>query len=415
MNREPQRAVTVANDQTMAEMIRQAERRIIFMAPAVTQAVALALVHKWQSLPADAVTVIVDVSADVLRLGYGDLTALQLLESTAAGLGATIDKQKGIRIGLLIVDDETLVYSPTARLIEAGPKQQETPNAIRLGLPPAGVERDLGAGPEGVKERTLGLDKAARRDIQQVEEELKVCPPQEFNVARQVMVFNAYFEFVELTLTGIYMQRKTIQIPTDLLLALDETTQKKIHTTYKLIENGDALSCRGLMEDRNRLVKMHLRYIPGHGAVIERTAKQKFLEDFQKLQEAVDAFGEQIRKSLKAKLEERCKALHAQLLPVVTKQPPERWKRSVFTKDDNPAAISERLLEELAEAFGTADQLIGKMDAAVVFKAVTYESLRDQKFMELARAAFPALKQLYDEETAVKGRMTPPGTAKGAA
>jgi len=410
-----QRAVTVANDETMSAMIRQAERRIILMAPAVTQAVAEALVYKWQSLPVDAVTAILDVSADVLRLGYGDLAAMQLLERTAASLGATIDKQSGIRIGLLIVDDETLVYSPTPRLIEAGPKREETPNAIRLGLPPADVERDLGAGPEGVKERVLGLDKAGRSDIQRVEKDLKVCPPQAFDVARQVMVFNAYFEFAELTLSGIYIQRKTVQIPTDLLLALDEATQKKIHTTYKLIENDEELSSKGLTEDRNRLVKKHLRHIPGHGAVIQRTAKEVFLADFKKLKEAVTTFREQVKQVLDAKLKQRREALQVQLLPVVTKGPPRRWQRSAFFDAKNPASIRGMLQDDLEKAFGTAEQLVGEMDATVVFKAVTYESLRDQKFMELARAAFPALQRLYDEETAVKGHGVPPAPVKGTA
>ena len=411
MNGQPQRAVTIANDQTMVAMIKSATHRVILMAPAVTDEVAVALAERWQTLGGNAVTVIVDVSPEVFRLGFGDFTALQLLETTARELGVTLDRQPGIRIGLLIVDEQTLIYSPTPRLIEAGPKQPDTPNAIRLGIPPADVERELGAGPQGIKGRLLGLDKAETAAITKVEKELKDCPPQEFNVARLVNVFNAYFEFVELTLAGIFIERRTVSIPTDLLLALETATQRKIHTTYKLIEADDALSSKALMDDRNRLVKKHLRVIPGFGMAILRTGKQKFMEEFAILENGVKAFKEKVSKSLKEKLKERREALQAQLLPVVSKQVPQRWTESAFYKEGTEEDIKALLEQELIEVFGTAEQLVRDMLAGVVFKAVTYESLRNQEFMKRAKEAFPELQTLYEEDQAVKGR-TP--VARGA-
>ncbi len=38
--------------------------------------------------------------------------------------------QSGVRIGLVISDDTTLVYSPVPQLIEAGSNSVEKPNAI---------------------------------------------------------------------------------------------------------------------------------------------------------------------------------------------------------------------------------------------------------------------------------------------
>ena len=49
-------AVSLTIDETMTEMIDGARRRVIVLAPAVTQAVAEALASKWQILPADAVS-----------------------------------------------------------------------------------------------------------------------------------------------------------------------------------------------------------------------------------------------------------------------------------------------------------------------------------------------------------------------
>ena len=51
--------------------------------------------------------------------------------------------------------------------------------------------------------------------------------------------------------------------------------------------------------------------------------------------------------------------------------------------------------------FGTAEKLIGKMEVKMLYKAVTYESLKDPKFVEVAKGAFPSLKRLLDESRAV--------------
>ncbi len=44
------------------------------------------------------------------------------------------------------------------------------------------------------------------------------------------------------------------------------------------------------------------------------------------------------------------------------------------------------------------------MEDKVLFKAVTYESLKDARFIELARKAFPSLDQLLHEYSAAEGQ-----------
>jgi hypothetical protein len=51
----------------------------------------------------------------------------------------------------------------------------------------------------------------------------------------------------------------------------------------------------------------------------------------------------------------------------------------------------------LLRAFGTAEKLVGKMEVKALYKAVTYESLTDPKFIEVAKAAFSSLENLLDE------------------
>src|SRR5690606_20064674 len=197
---EANRSITIANDQTLTDLIGSAQRRIVAMAPAFSQAVAQAIQERWNVLGPDSVSVILDVDPEVYRLGFGDVEALDLLESTAAQLGTTLNRQDGIRIGLIIADDVTVVYSPTPQLVEAGPEKPSTPNAVVIGQPPEDVVRELGQGPNGLRDQTVGLDKAERVKIASVKQDLDRNPPQRFDIARTIRVFNAHFEFVEFSL-----------------------------------------------------------------------------------------------------------------------------------------------------------------------------------------------------------------------
>ena len=94
-------------------------------------------------------------------------------------------------------------------------------------------------------------------------------------------------------------------------------------------------------------------------------------------------------------------ALHKALLPSVCANPPKDWIRSDGGKPDADE-VARRLDRELHRAFGTAEKLIGKMEVKVLYKAVTYESLKDPKFVEVAKGAFPSLERLLDESRAVK-------------
>ena len=67
--REP--TITMANDEKLTSLISQATRRLIIMAPAVNLSVAGAIQERWHVLTPDAVSVILDVDAEVYRLGYG--------------------------------------------------------------------------------------------------------------------------------------------------------------------------------------------------------------------------------------------------------------------------------------------------------------------------------------------------------
>jgi hypothetical protein len=397
------RSVTVANDLTLSAMINGARRRVVLVAPAVSRLVAEALVGCWQSLAPSDVSVVLDMDPEVYRLGYGDPEALTLLEVAARRLGRALNRHRGIRIGLLIVDDSTLVYAPTPLLVEAGPRQADTPNAVLLGALPGAVSRDLGLGPDGLRHQTVGLDRVEPGQVDQVRADLTQNPPRKFDIARTERVFNAFFEFVDFELIGAAVHRREVSIPSWLVrLGAGEETEKLLKTSFRLVDADDDLSGTDLLDYKARIAAAFLRPIKGYGSTILRKHKAEFETEVEGLRQAIEAFRMTVREDLQATIDRNRESLKQGLLSRLISDPPKRWRRPDGTPPNKE--MTERLLDrDLRRAFGTAERYLGEMTVKVVFKGVTYESLKDPKFMELAREAIPELETLYHEYEAARG------------
>lgn len=396
-------AFTVADDLSLIALIRKAQRRLVFMAPAVNRPVAEALIDCLESLGADAVTITLDVDAETYRLGYGDPCTLDMLYEATRRLGNPLRRQAGLRIGVLISDDLMMVYSPTPLLIEAGPKQENCPNAVVVGPPPLNVLREMGYGENGYKEQSIGLDLVKEAEIKPVQEDLRINPPQKFDLARTVSVFNSHIEFVEFKLVGTAIDQKTVPIPSWLMgLAGNEQTERLMRASFRVVDQTDTLSGKDLAHDKEQIVRSFLKPLSGYGNAILRTQKDDFEKEVNQLRDDVKLFRKKIQSDLQKAMDKNRELLRQALLPSLLKNPPNQWRR---TDGSVPA---ENILEqwfdnELRRAFGTAERLIGKMEIVLLYKAVTYESLTDSRFIEVAKKAFPSLDNLLDESRAVAG------------
>jgi hypothetical protein len=207
-------AVVSLRDIELEGQVSCARHRLVFIAPGLSESVAQAIIKKWLELGRDAVVVVVDPDPEVCRLGFGDLAALQILQETAERVGGRIQQQRGLRVGIIVTDETTTVYSPPPCLIEAGGQPGEKLNAIRLDTPILDVARTAES---DLRSIDLNPEPMERADVQNTAQDLNANPPVKFDLARKVRVFNARFEFVEFELHGLSLSRKRVPIPSDLM------------------------------------------------------------------------------------------------------------------------------------------------------------------------------------------------------
>ena len=410
-------ALQSITDGLLIDAINRTTQRVVMIGPGVWPPLAEAVAEAWRRLGPKCVTVILDVDPEICRIGYGSLDGLEILQKAAAAAGEALGSEPGVRICVVITDDQTFVFSPTPRQLEAPPGDtpiagipQSKANGIVLSKPPASLETELGSGPGGETTRTLGLDTLDQKKLAAVKQDLAQNPPKNIDLALAVNVYNARVQFVELTLGGCKLSEHKAQLPGHLIQVLKKNPalSKKIGKNIKLIDEDDELvtdpnlSQATLFKHRETIHNQYLRPVKGVGTVIERSKKA----DFSKAVESLKAEVEKFAASVETKLAERFQAIAEQIadeiLEDVLEELPEHWRKRLGPKPD-PKRVRWFVLEDLLKAFGTPAGKVGKMKVETVFKDVTYDMLNEPEFREQMAKYFPDLP-LMEEFKAAKER-----------
>ena len=112
--------------------------------------------------------------------------------------------QPGVRIGVIISDEDTMVFAPVSKNIEAGSDTAEKPNAIVLrGASTEKLVRASGAhandeSPSG-EIGNAALDPAK---VEAMQADLERNPPAKFDITRRLQVFSSRVVYVEFEITG---------------------------------------------------------------------------------------------------------------------------------------------------------------------------------------------------------------------
>lgn len=387
----------------IAGLIRQATKHVCYAAPGIQSEVAAALVELKQKSPDVSITINLDFDEKTLRMGYGSLEAVESLRAN----GIDPVHFAGFRSSILLVDRDGWVFTPTALYLEPEPHSDETPNAFRLSSdqvrelfmrlsPPARTEAiELAVTKEESQQiAAIPLEVSTQRIettyFTEVKNAIIQAPPVQFDVARQVRVFEPYLQYVELSLTGAAIQRHRIRIPKSIPgLGSSTDIEGRLQTTFDLIEQRGSLSSDALEKELNEIRK-NLTPSLGkeHGRVVLKSVKPHLNKRIDEFRENLSKHQEKIKADLQKYLDESRKQVVDHYLPIAKSSPPDSLIGRLFgppTEDD----IRLWLERELDKVIPKAEKLATKMILEVRFKDVTYETLNHPDFFEAVKAAYP--------------------------
>lgn len=418
----------------IAESISLARDRVIYAGPGIDMEIAKAIIESVKNIGMDNVSICIDTNEKPYRLGYGTFEAISMLQDK----NITLRHAPNLRIGCLVCDDLGWIFSPTPLLIEAGTTDDLEPNAIRASdtqieqlissvnptlnvndnrlvqsddSESADKENNLreNAHHDFIKENLtpeIGQKIISNQKLNTVKQALEENPPQVFDIARKVQVYESFIEFVEINLIGCEIHRHTVSIPPRLLVGdADDLTIRQLRAGFQIIENNSSVSNENLRRKLNQLRKDYLRSIPKYGNVILKTKKTLFLKKVEEIRNDVKEFQKNVETNIKQDIQKSKKRLIDALIPSVLDKPPQELVGQIPGDKPSREQVEKFLELEIDEIFPDSAELIKEMRLDCIFKAVTYETISNDHFQREIKRAYRLVdwSKPFKEYDAAKG------------
>lgn len=445
MNNNQPKTFTFINNEELVRVIKSATRHIIYAAPSVSESVAAALCNFKENNQTAALRVIIDSDSETFRLGFGEQAGVKLL----ADRPIDIHRAPGLRIAVLLADENAWVYSPTPEIIFEQPTAAIS-NAVQVNVefakqilfsiaPDISVVanedvldeaiitedsipeiNDLDSKVKSVLDESflteesipeIGTEVFTKEDLKTIETELKESPPQKFDQKRKVRVYQGYFQFVELSFSGCRLTNKTISLPKYLLNIADEELRNRVKTTCRVLGDNSSLSIKVRMfeEKIKNLRRDYLKPLGERfGSVILRSQRSEFDLKIKEITGELTKLREVIKEDLAFEIDESRKNLFEMLLPGLMKNPPPQIKNS--GRDLDEQLLKTYLNFELGKQMPRPEHLISNMQLYCDYKDVTFEMLNGNGFIKAIKKNYPDKKfdKLYSEEQTIGQRKTKP-------
>jgi hypothetical protein len=405
------------NAQAMMALINSAKRSVAYAAPSISTDVANSIVAVANRIGSEMITVRIELSERVFRMGYGKIDAVESL------IQAKIDVQDvaDFRVGLLVVDDVGYAFTPVALYLEAD--RAGVLNAVKLTgyqvkeaiarLSPVGkVIAMAQAGDEAERASLEAIESdVASKPIdgvrfREIKVSLKTAPPAKFDLERQVRVYQSYLQYVELHLIGAKFRSKKVTLPASLqdLGIKDSQIIGRLTTSFDLI-HGSKSSLKTVDKQVEDLRKNYLRSLGGRkGSVLLKSNKSTFETRLVEIGSAIKTDKERLVKELTTEIANTKDALVKHFVDTIVGL--ERLPDAIVGHVGNKASESQVALwvsEELAKVMPAAESLVESMRLECQYKDVTIETLNSDDFLATVREAFPYVgwDKAHDEFNAV--------------
>jgi hypothetical protein len=289
------------------------------------------------------------------------------------------------------------VESPNFDTVFAALESQKIePESLALEISTAEVE--IGTSPVS----TILLSKTKRA--------LDLAPPIPFDVARQVRVFEPYIQYVEISLKGCHIERRTVELPSSIQgLDPDADLSSRLHTKFDLIERSSNVSSSQMDSQIIQLRDLTKSLGKPWGRVLLRSTRNRFDKRVVEIRSKL----EEHKKAVEAKLEEVLadsrKRLMEHFFGLVKAKPPDELLSQITNDPPTDDQINSWLERELDKTFPKPSDLMSDMSLDVQFRDVTYETLNQPGFGEKLREAFPLVNwdKPFEEFDAARERESP--------
>lgn len=403
-----ERVFRTASDDALVALVGAAKTRLVIIAPALTKAVAEAVAARMPDHPNSLLlTIILDADPAVYRMGYGDLDALTILRAACAACEFDLRTQAGLRIGLVMSDDQTMVYSPVPRHIEAGSTSNNHPNAIFVSdnridaiAEAAGAPDPSLGSPQPAAPSEIGSNDLSPAKLSALHKDLEANPPQAFELSRKVWMVSSKVEYVELSVTNYRLGTGKVDLPSEFQTVIDpklrERIMGKIATPFRSLgpqdiaktdaEGSPTISVDQRYLDRRRkdIEDAFTYLVPNKGRIILKQHKARFQAQLEVFKGLVTRYQSAMKEAVEVERGSFQTQMAAEFLGRWRTSPPE----FLTLLDDQPTdqKIDEAIRHRASLLF---DQVVTfkPPELGVNFKGITADDIHDKGFRKTLETA----------------------------
>lgn len=403
------RVLICVNETVLVERIASAHHRICYASPGLHDAAAKALIDAARRLGASNVRIIIDHNAEVCRLGYGTISAVQLLFNS----GCDVRSCPGLRLGILLADDLGVVFAPTPQVLEPEPRTFETPNAMLISSQQA--ERLIQAiFPD---QETAGKASPEIGEIALTEPELAAAvgdlldrPPVAPDLLRQIRVLSSRFQLVKIEFEGSRVEQVRLRLKAKDLGISDQDVEANLGVTWKVFDKAQTDVLPALRRDLDEIQDRYLIPLGRFGQGLRYERREEFEREMKSLREKIESAKSKLKDSLREDLETSRNRLLSVITSSLKRNPPEEL-RNRFIPGMQPEQ-TQRHAEKLVDKakFPSVDSLVGKIECHYDIFNISEQLLQNPDFVRQVEAEFNCpIEKLTSVEPAVGVR---PGEGK---
>ncbi len=411
---------------TLFNFLQKANKRIVIAKPGYFKEEIEALIKIVHSKNI-ACNVFIDPSDNAVRFGFGETEALKIIKDQGAMLHCQTASH--IRMSVVIVDDQALIYVPVALAWENESKESDYPNGIIGGQEFADVvfnefvlQKKVPPVPDDKKIFQETVIKqieavATKAQLEQSIEKLTKNPPVDPSKLEEFTFYRNNFKILKTEIRGVKIENKSISLKpfTRLLPKID----KRLKNSWQVFTRDEVENIevhRKFLADIDKvwidqIKKGNLFDIQRHGHLIRTPAKDEFEKQ---LKEQKDKFIQSLKSeetpkddgSFSGILLKSKKELIAYIFTNI-REIQETWAQlfkhnkilyRTFQKEQT-AQGKDEILKMVVESFvqeelhfPEIDDLVGAIDIKFDYYDVSDELLRDEEFSQTLEK-----QKLHDE------------------
>lgn len=386
-------------------LLEQAKERVFISLPSIHKNLSEVLMN-LRDLP--FLFVIIDLSEDRIRDGYGQISAIEELQNA----GIKILDFPGNMVSFIIADEigyflfpESKTQLNTTKSINAVKMDPVILNSI-VGYFFPNLNKKKRINPfKYVAEMNKFIDNAEEEEkikkiekinidkLSVIQQNLNNNPPQKIEFSNILNVYRTKIEFVELIFTGANIQSKTIKISSKILPFKDKKIREMFHTNMSLftdVEDSD------WYKDIND-IKDELKEIREDYLIPFTIRKKSFLiksnhKDFESkvkgLKDKIEKLNEKTAIALSDEILNTKKRIKEELITFFKVYAPEGLEK--FDKND---PFYKRAIEDQAESMVNNIKLPKYSEGKINFNLeyffydITIEDLKDENFLKILKKA----------------------------